>query len=198
MNTHASADVVIRIDTIEQLFNDPAIDPFSEKPPIILGKAALAHAIRQELGRGLRDWRGRRLIIQLPPDQVSPDLQPQVANAVRKYAEAKRAENIALMRISRQRSLVGLVMAMIIAAGLLAFLVIVTNTVLASSSDTLKGLLVGIVTIFIWSTVWNPWDRLVYEWIEPWLENRILNNITLVDIVVQPEPISADRMRPQS
>jgi hypothetical protein len=190
MNMHASADIVIRIDTIDQLFNDPAIDPFSEKPSIILGKAALAHAIRQELGRGLR---GRRLIIQLPPDQIGPGLQQQVANAVRKYAEAKRADNEASIRISRWRSLVGLIMAIIIAFGLLAFLGLAIRTVFASASDAVTGILAGLVTIFIWSTVWNPWDRLVYEWIEPWLENRILNNITMMDIVVQPEPVSSDR-----
>jgi hypothetical protein len=187
----SSANILIRIDSIDQLFNGSAINPFSDKPAVILGEAALPYFIQQELGRGSRDWSGSRLIIQMPPEQISPDLKPQVVAAVRKYAEAKQAQNEALIRISRRRSLIGLSIAILIASSLLAVLVVLTNTVLASSSDAVKVILTGVVTIFIWSTVWNPWDRLVYEWIEPWRENLILRKIMTMDIVVQPEPIAA-------
>jgi hypothetical protein len=44
------------------------------------------------------------------------------------------------------------------------------------------------VTIFIWATVWPPWERLVYEWVEPALENRLLHAITTMEIVIQAEP----------
>lgn len=182
------ADILIRIDSIDQLFNGSAVNPFSDKPAVILGEAALPYFIQKELGRGSRDWRGSRLIIQLPSDQISPGLQSQIVNAVRKYAEAKQTQNEALIRISRRRSLIGLSIAIIIATLLLAVLVVLTNTVLASSTDAVKVILTGVVTIFIWSTVWNPWDRLVYEWIEPWRENLILRKIMALDIIVQPEP----------
>jgi hypothetical protein len=191
MSPLASADILVRVDTLDQLYNAPAIDPFSDKPSIILGEAALPYVIRQELGHGARDWHGRRLVIQLPPDQITPDLQPRVVNAVRKFAEAKYADNEALIHISRQRSLIGLGIAILIASILLVILVVLTSTVLASSPDAVKVILTGIVTIFIWSTVWNPWDRFVYEWIEPWRENLILRKIMALDIVVQPETISA-------
>ena len=191
MSPNASADILIRIDSLEQLFNAPAIDPFSDKTVAILGVPALPYFIQKELGRGSRDWRGSRLVIQLPPDQITPDLQPRVVVAVRRYAEAKQAQNEALIRISRRRSLIGLSIAILIASILLAILVILTNTVLASSTDAVKVILTGIVTIFIWSTVWNPWDRLVYEWIEPWRENLILRKFMAMDIIVQPEPIVA-------
>ncbi len=193
MSPHSSADVLIRIDTIDQLFDGPAVNPFSDKPSVILGEAALLYNIRQELGRGMRDWRGKRLIIQLPPDQIGPDLQPQVVNAVRRFAQTKQAKNDALIRVSRVRSLAGLVVAIGIACVLLLLLTIATNTFLANTSETSKTLLTGLVTIFIWSTVWNPWDRLIYDWIEPWLENRILHSITTMEIIVRPEPISAGR-----
>jgi hypothetical protein len=192
MNSPAAEDILIRIDTIDQLFNDPAINPFSDKTPVILGEAALPLVIRQSLSGGLLGKHGKRLIIQLPPDQISPDLQSQVVNAVLRYAKVKRADNDASMRISRWRSLRGLIMAILIAAVLLTILVILTNTILAEAPDAVIGIVAGLVTIFIWSTVWNPWDRLVYEWMEPWLENRILHKITLMEILVQPEPISGD------
>jgi hypothetical protein len=192
MSSPAAEDILIRIDTIDQLFNDPAINPFSDKTPVILGEAALPLVIRQSLSGGLLGRHGKRLIIQLPADQLNPDTQSQVVNAVQRYAKVKRAHNDASIRISRWHSMRGLIMAIIIAAILLAILAILTGTLLASASDTVKGIVAGLVTIFIWSTVWNPWDRLVYEWMEPWLENRILHKITLMEILVEPEPNSAD------
>lgn len=186
MNTHTSTDILISIDTVDQLFNGSSINPFSDKPIVILGEAGLSYAIGQELGRSLRSWQGKRLVIQLPPDQIKPDLQSQVINAVRRYAEAKIAQNNASIRISRWRSVIGLCLAILIAAALLTFLAIMTQTLLSSASDTVIGVVAGLVTIFIWSTVWNPWDRLVYEWIEPWRENRILRSIIQMEIVIQP------------
>jgi uncharacterized YccA/Bax inhibitor family protein len=109
---------------------------------------------------------------------------------VRRYTRAKIAQNNASIRISRWRSLIGLCIAILIATVLLSFLALMTQTLLSSASDTIIGLFAGLVTIFIWSTVWNPWDRLVYEWIEPWRENRILLRLTKIDLVIEPEPIS--------
>ena len=193
MSSPAVEDILIRLDTIDQLFNDPVINPFSDKTSLILGEAAFPYVIRQSLSGGLLGKHARRLIIQLPPDQITPDLQSQVVNSLLRYADVKRADNDASIRISRWRSLRGLIMAIIVAGILLAILGILTSTVLANSSDVVKGIVAGLVTIFIWSTVWNPWDRLVYEWMDPWLENRILHRITLMEIIVRPEPGSTDR-----
>jgi hypothetical protein len=198
LSTHTSADILISIDTIDQLFNGSSINPFSDKTAVILGEAGLPYAIRQELGRGLRSWQGKRLIIRLPPDQIGADLQLQVTNAIRKYAQAKITQNDASIRISRWRSVIGLCLAILIAAALLTFLAMMTQTLLSSASDTVIGIFAGLVTIFIWSTVWNPWDRLVYEWIEPWRENRILRSLTKMEVVVQSELISADHTRPET
>jgi hypothetical protein len=38
MSSHASTDILISIDTIDQLFNSSGIDPFSDKPAVILGE----------------------------------------------------------------------------------------------------------------------------------------------------------------
>jgi len=191
LGTHTSADILISVDTIDQLFNGSLINPLSEKTAVILGEAGLPFAIRQELGRGLHSWQGERLVVQLPPDQISADLQLQVTNAIRKYAQAKITQNDASIRISRWRSVIGLCLAILIAGALLTFLAIMTQTLLSSASNMVIGIFAGLVTIFIWSTVWNPWDRLVYEWIEPWRENRILRSLIKMEIVVQSEPLSA-------
>jgi hypothetical protein len=187
MNPKTHSDILIRIDTIDQLFNAPDIDPFSDKTAIILGEPALQNAVQHQMGRGLRDWKGKRLVIQLPAAQITPDLQAKTCEAIRRYAQAKQKANDGQIRISRIHSLLGLAVAIALAIILLIVLGILLNTLLASASDIVKGLFVGIFTIFIWSTVWNPWDRLVYEWIAPWLENRILRSIMTMEIIIQAE-----------
>ncbi len=190
MSTSESSDILIAVDTVDQLFNGSGINPFSKKPAVILGEAGLLIAIRRELSRGLRNWKGKRLVIQLPPDQISSDLSDRVKNGIHQYAQAKMDENNTMIRLSRMRSLVGLCLAILVATALLTLLAILTQTVLASASDAVIGIVAGLITIFIWSTVWNPWDRLVYEWIEPWRENRILTCLLTMDIVIQPAPDS--------
>jgi hypothetical protein len=188
MSTSASKDILIEVDTVDQLFNESAINPFSSKPIVVLGEAGLAYAIRRTLSHNLNSWRGKRLVIQLPADQVTPELQQQLKDGIQRFARAKIEQNDSLIHLSRLRSLVGLCIAIIIAAVLLGILTLLSQTLLASASDAFIGIVAGLITIFIWSTVWNPWDRLVYEWIEPWRENRILRCLMTMEIVVQPEP----------
>jgi hypothetical protein len=181
-------EVVIRVDTVDQLFNAPDIDPFSDKPSIVIGQPALPYYVRQELRRGLRDWKGRRLVIQLPGDQLTEEVQRRTPEAIRRFAAAKCGDNEALIRISRWRALVGLGFAIVIAGALVTVLVIALNTVLAALPETAQALFTGIITIFCWATIWNPWDRLVYEWLGPALENRILASVRTVEIEVRAEP----------
>jgi hypothetical protein len=187
MSTAAQGEIIISVDTVDQLFNGSGINPFSEKAAVILGEPGIEYAIKQELSRGLRAWKGKRLVIRIPASQLTPGVDEQVEHGVRNFARAKLARNEADIRLSRVRSLTGLVMAVVIAGILLTILEIFLSTVFAAASDTVKGLLAGLVTIFVWSTVWNPWDRLVYEWLEPWRENRILRNLLTMEIEIQQE-----------
>jgi hypothetical protein len=184
VSAQSSTDVIIRIDTIDQLFNAPSSDPFSDKPAVILGEPALQHCVRQELKHRSHNWQGKRLVIELPADQVTSDVTARTPEAIRRYAAAKRLDNDALVRISRTRALVGLGVAIGIAAALLVVVGVALSTFLASISDLAKAAITGVVTIFCWATVWNPWDRLVYDWVEPWMENRILRSIATMEIVV--------------
>ena len=116
MSANASADILIRIDTIDQLFNGSSINPFSDKPIVILGEAGLPYAIQQELGHGLRTGMGSGWSSSYLPIRSIPTCNRRSLTAVRKYAEAKQAQNDASIRISRWRSIIGLCLAILIAS----------------------------------------------------------------------------------
>jgi len=68
---------VLKLNSIGDLFNAPDVNPFAENEIDVLGEAALPHAVRQMLARRIRHWHEARLVIQLPPDKIAPDLQVQ-------------------------------------------------------------------------------------------------------------------------
>ena len=183
-----TADMVIRIDTVDQLFNAPSIDPFSDTPASILGEPALMYAVREQLGRGLRAWRVSRMVIQLPANQVTPGLEEKVIGAIRRYAAYKYAENQILIRNTRTRSLIRLAIAIALVLVILAIASVAANSLLASTSSNIATLLVSFLTIIIWATVWGPWDMFIYGWLDPGYENFILRRIKTMEIVLQPEP----------
>jgi hypothetical protein len=188
MNSPMPNDLVVRVETIDQLFNAPDVNPFSTCPAAILGEAALPLAVREELWRRPRNWQGRRLIIQLPADQITPDLQLRLVEAVRRYAAAKKEQNGLMIQFSRWRGLRGLVITVVVALIVFAIAAILSITLLASASEIVLGVVAGLAVLFAWVTVWDPIERLAFDWVEPSYENRILTSLTEMEIVVEPDP----------
>ena len=97
-------DVVLKLTTIDELFNAPDVNPFSGNEIDVLGEAALMRAARRMLTRRVRHWHEARLVIQLPPDQITPDLQTQTQAAIHRYCAAKIEDNRLTIHLSRIRS----------------------------------------------------------------------------------------------
>lgn len=72
MPTAPGQDIVIRLDTIDQLFNAPDINPFSDEEVDVLGEPALLRAVRRSQAHRVRNWEGVKLILDLPSDQITP------------------------------------------------------------------------------------------------------------------------------
>jgi hypothetical protein len=64
-------DVILKLNSIGELFNAPDVNPFAANEIDVLGEAALPHAARQMLARRIRHWHEARLIIQLPPGSAN-------------------------------------------------------------------------------------------------------------------------------
>ena len=179
-------DVVLKLNTIDELFNAPDVDPFSENAIDVLGEAALPHAVRQMLARRIRHWHEARLVIQLPPDQITPDLQAQTRAAVRRFCTAKIEDNRLTIRLSRVRSAIGLAMVTIISVVVIVVAWLLFNTMFAGLSDTVGVVVAASISVFVWVILWDPMEKLLFDWVPPHMENTILRRIPTLDIVIRP------------
>ena len=103
MSADNGRDIVIAVTSPDKLFNAPSINPFSEKDVDVLGESGLTLIVRQ-LQTYQRDWRYERLLVRLPPESITPGLERQLADAVRRYCKAKIATNLVEMHLMRVRS----------------------------------------------------------------------------------------------
>src|SRR5512139_2385571 len=181
-------DVVLKLNTIGELFNAPDINPFAENEIDVLGEAALPNAARQMLARRIRHWHEARLIIQLPPDQITPDLQTQTRAAVRRFCTAKIEDNRLTIRLSRVRSAIGLAVVTIISAVVIGVAWLLFSTIFAAQAETTVAALVfASISVFVWVILWDPMEKLIFDWVQPHMENRILRRIPTLDIVIRPK-----------
>jgi hypothetical protein len=178
-------DIVLKLNTIGDLFNAPDVNPFAENEIDVLGEAALPHAVRQMLARRIRHWHEARLVIQLPPDQITPDLQAQTRAAVRRFCTAKIEDNRLTIRLSRVRSAIGLAVVTIICVAVISAALILFNTLISPRSDA-ATIIAASISVFVWVVLWNPMDKLLFDWVSPALENRYLRGIMDMDLVVEP------------
>ena len=185
MSQLATQPMTIRIDSIDQLFNAPDLNPFSDKEVDILGEPALVRVVKRNLSHGLGQWKENRLIVRLPPDQITPDLQEQTHQAVKRYCTAKIGDNNLQIRVSRTRGFVGLGIVTLAAVIFFSVIAILVNTVLANAGQPVQAVIAGFTCVFVWVLFWDPLEKLVFEWVSPAMENRILRKLAQVEILIE-------------
>jgi hypothetical protein len=180
-------DVVLKLTKIDELFNAPDVNPFSGHELDVLGEAALMYAVRRMLARRIRHWHEARLVLQLPPDQITPDLQAQTQAAMRRYCTAKIEDNRLTIRLSRMRSALGLIMVTIISVVVMAVAWLLFNTIFsAAASETIGAVVAASISVFVWVILWDPMEKLLFDWVSPTMENRTLRGIMDMDLIIEP------------
>jgi len=182
-----TSDIVIRLDEIEQLFNAPAVNPYSDKSVNVYGESALTRASRRLLAQPGRGANDARLVIKLPPNKITPGLQQATVEAVRRYTDARIEDNELSMRLSRRLGLVGLLLAILVSLAAIGIFTLLLAGPFAGASEVVRGWLLAFVGILSWVALWDPLSKLLFEWVGPWLHNGILRRIQAMPIVIEPQ-----------
>lgn len=189
----ADNELIVAVNSVDQLFNAAPINPFSEKPVDVRGEAGLDYLVRR-LQAHRQDWQHTRLLVRLPSDQLTPDLQPRLSEAVHRYCRAKIEDNSLAIHLTRSRTSIGLgiLSAIVIVAFVVAYLLF--TYVFPEASPVIQGIVVATISLFAWVTLWDPLEALIFNPIEPQRENRILRHVMELELVVKADEMTPDTL----
>jgi len=178
-------DLEIAVSSPGQLFDAPTIDPFSENKLEILGMSGLAYITRQ-LQAHRRDLKHARLLVRMPPDQITPGLDRRLADAVHRYCRAKIEDNEVEIHLIRFRSSLGLGILMVVVAAIVAITYFLFTGPLAGIPQVVQVAIAFTISLFAWVSLWDPLEALIFNPIALLRENFTLRRINKLDIVVEP------------
>ena len=75
------------------------------------------------------------------------------------------------------------VLLLVLAVGAIVFLLL--TTVLANASPVVQGMITGGLCVFAWVILWDPLEALLFDWVAPTRENRVLAQIMKMHVTVQ-------------
>lgn len=179
-------DIAIEVASPDQLFNAPPINPFSERDIEILGDSGLSYIVRQ-LQTHRRDWKHLRLVVRMPPDQITPGSASQIVDAIRRYCRAKIADNVTEIHLIRVRSGIGLGIVTTIVIAIIAAAYFLFTVAFSGAPQAAQLLVAGVISLFSWVTLWDVLEAFIFNPIPLLRENGTLRRISDLEIVVEPD-----------
>jgi hypothetical protein len=187
MASNSGEPIVLRVDAVDQIFNAPDVNPFGKSDGELLGEAALDRLVLRLQVQKQGDLSGVPLVFALPADQITPDLEPQLAAAIQRYCAARIEDNQLEIRRSRLQHGFGLAVVFLVVLVVMVIVVLLLTTVLAGLPQTVQGLITGALCVFTWVILWDPLEALLFDWVAPTRENRSFAKIMQMRVAVQPQ-----------
>jgi len=177
---HAKTNEIrVNLQAVEELFAEPAADPFDPSSRYVSGVDELIEQLRAVS----LDYK-TRVLIGLPANQITPDLEANTRGAMSRYCTAKIEENqreiLELRRVGRRSILTGVVLVGV----LMLFGALIAS--LAFLPETVRYVLVGWIPVAVWVVIWNPADLFFYAWRPYRRARRLYENLRDAELVIQP------------
>ncbi len=181
--THApDTQLVLQLRRIDELFNAPDADPFSSRAIDVLGEAGIDVLWK----RMVRRWPQRpdlqRVIVQLPPDQLTPSLAETARAALRRYCAAKIEDNRQRRRLITRKALRLLGYSALILVFALALMFAFYVGPLGFLPGWLRGVLTILAVYAAALAIWDSLDSLLFDWAPFVRDNTTYRLISALDI----------------
>ena len=176
--------IVLQLNSIDELFIAPSVNPFSTHEVDILGQTGIDVAQKRLLQTWPRRPRTARLTVQLPADQVTPDQAQVVRAALRRYCADTIDSNRLQRQLTIRRSLRQLIVAFAAILVALAFIAVLVANPLGLLPGFLRGILIVLAlyacSVLSFDAVWS----LVFDWVPFVQENAVLRVLRGMEIVL--------------
>ena len=174
--------LVLPLQRISELFNAPDADPFSSREMDVLGEAGFDVVWKRMVRRWPRRPDLQSVIIQLPSDQLTPDLTEATRAAWQRYCAAKIESNRQQRRRTTRKALQlwGYAGLILLFALVLIFLLYVAP--LQFLPGWLRGIL-SILAIYAFALAnWDALDSLLFDWAPFVRDNTTYTLISALDL----------------
>lgn len=155
----ADIQVTAEIESLEQLFEAPDFDPFSEQPRT---SAVVDDIIAHLRSRHLRHKPVMSLTLLLPIGEELNEAVESTSAALQRFAALKTAEVQKEIEITRFEGRARLPWGMTVAVAVVA-LIVLANILLPENLEPLLLALSPVVSVVVWVAIWNPAEALLYE-----------------------------------
>jgi hypothetical protein len=185
--THSSDPyLVLQLQRIDELFDAPDADPFSSRAIDVLGEAGFDVVWK----RMVRRWPQRpdlqRVIVQLPPDQITPELTETTRAALQRYCAARIDDNRRQRSFSTRKALRLWGYAGLILLFALALMVLFFAGPLQFLPEWLRAI-ISILAIYAFALAnWDALDSLLFDWAPFVRDHTTYRLISAIEIVVEP------------
>lgn len=178
--------IIVQLSSIDELFVAPAANPFSVHEVDILGQAGVDLAQKHVMRHWPRVPRAVHLAVQLPPDQITPDLAQRTHAAMQHYWAAKIDDNRLQRELTIRRSLRQLVGAFVAILVALVFIALLVANPFELIPGFLRGILIVLAlyacSVLSFDAVWS----LVFDWVPFVQENAAYRVMERMEVVVEP------------
>ena len=193
MSAVSSLPIILDLNSIDELFNAPSLNPFSTHEVDIIGEAGIDRLIK----KAVQPWPYRQLpvnvLLQLPAEKLKTDLQQQTRDAVQRYCSAKIAANRQKRHIDFQISWRELLMALVITF----FAMLITALLVISPLDRLPAftriIIATVAALTAAVAIYDSIYAILLDWIPYTQEVRAYRRISELEITIEAraEPVDA-------
>lgn len=185
MATQSDISAVFPLNHIEELFNAPSSDPFSSNEVDILGQSAMDCIANRVTRLWPRRPNAVHMTLQLPADQITPDLTEDTRTAVQRYCAnrivANQLQRGIVIQDSRQQFLGAMI-------GFLTVLVVIALLVINPFGlfpEFLRTILIVLAffagAVLTFDSLWS----MVFDWIPFVQDTTVYQVLQEMDLTVE-------------
>jgi hypothetical protein len=182
--------LTLQLQRVDELFNAPERNPFSSRELDVLGEAGFDLLWKQMVRRWPRRSPLRRISVQLPPDQLSPDLTEATRVAWHRYCAAKIEDNQQRRSLITRKALRLVGYSLLVLVFALVLMVLFYAGPLQFLPGWLRGIL-SILAVYAFSlALWDSLDSLIFDWAPFVRDNATYSLIDNLEVIVESWPTS--------
>ncbi len=181
----SDATFTYRLDDIQQLYIAPELNPFSTNELAIVGQSALERVLSQKGAISKKE--SVELHVLLPPDQITPNIEQKIHEAIDRFCSLKMKDNDDLLSVTRRNGFRSSVNGFIFLGICLLLSGLFASDLLTFVPALVRGILTEGFTIIGWVGLWHPVEAFLYDGIPIRHQNEIYQRMREMKIIVRPQ-----------